>query len=170
MSGCTQRPGKVPKIDFFHMHAVTSSIFLTVLIKQPWISTETKVRVVEWKGRLDLVWYAASGAAELRIEDVKDYEGSPSAHMTWSALYQAINVMHDDGHVAKFVRALKNGEEVSKPFEHGDGAEAFPIKGDMWLKLARMAYDSTLDIVPSEAKWVWGTGFDQAWARVPSKE
>ena len=170
ISGCTLRPGKVPRIDFFHMHAVTSSIFLTVLIKQPWISTETKVRLIEWKGRLDLVWYAASGAGELRIEDVKDYKGSSSAHMTWSALYQAINAMHDDGHVAKFVRALKNGEEVSKPFEHGDGAGAFPIKGDMWLKLARMAYDSTLDVVPSEAKWVWGTGFDQAWARVPSND
>lgn len=169
MAGAAQRPGKARKIDFFHMHNVTSSIFLTVLVRQPWISTETKVRLVEWKGRLDLVWYAASGAAELRIEDVNDYEGGPSAGMDWSALYRAINATHDDGHVAKFVRALKNGEEVSKPFEHGKWAELFPIKGEMWLKLARMAYDSTLDL-PPEAKWIWGTGFDQSWAQVAPKE
>lgn len=168
ISGAAQRSGKARKIDFFHMHAVTSSIFLTVFLRQLWISDETKMRLVEWKGRLDLVWYAASAAAELRVQDIDDYKGGPSADMDWTALYRAITAAHDDGHVAKFVRALKNGEEVSKAFEYGPGAEAFPVKGDMWLKLARMAYDSTLDVVPLEAKWVWGTGFDQSWAKVPT--
>ena len=51
-AGAAQRPGKARKIDFFYMHDVTSSIFLTVLIKQPWISIENKVRLVEWKSRM----------------------------------------------------------------------------------------------------------------------
>jgi Questin oxidase-like len=168
ISGAPQRAGKVPKIDFFHMHAVTSSIFLSVLIRQPWISVETKTRLVEWKGRIDIAWYGASGCGALDPDAVRNYKGTPSGNMGWNDLYRGINIMHDDGHVAKFVRALKNGEEASKPFEQGPGSEAFPIKGDDWLKLARMAYDSTQD-VPVEQKWVWGTGFDQAWAPVPAK-
>jgi hypothetical protein len=168
-AGGAQRAEKVHKIDFFHMHDVTSSIFITVLLQQPWISIENKVRLVEWKGRLDLVWYAASGSAELDIETVTGYEGLESAGMDWGALYKAVNATRDDGHVGKFIRALKNGEEVSKKFEHGEGAEKFPVKGDMWLKLARMAYDSTLGLSP-EAKWIWATGFDQAWGQVPLRK
>lgn len=56
--------GKERKIDFFLMHNVTSSLFITVLLRQPWIRTEDKARIVEWKARLDLVWYAASSAPE----------------------------------------------------------------------------------------------------------
>jgi len=168
-AGAAQRPGKARKIDFFYMHDVTSSIFLTVLTRQPWIGIENKVRLVEWKSRMDLVWYATCGAAELRIEDARDYAGTSSADMDWTALFRAVNKMHDDGHVGKFVRALKNGEEVSKPFEHGEGAEAFPIKGETWLKVARMAYDSTVNLPPEE-KWVVFAGFDEAWENVPVKE
>lgn len=168
-AGAAQRPNKAPKIDFFYMHSVTSSIFLTVLTKQPWISTENKIRLVEWKGRLDLAWYAACGAPELRIDVVKGYKGVPSAAMDWDTLFRALNAMDDDGHVPKFVRALKNGENASKLFEQGEFGDAFPIKGDMWLKLARMVYDSTVNL-PGEAKWVVFTGFDQAWAKVPLQE
>ncbi|KUJ13617.1 uncharacterized protein LY89DRAFT_687637 [Mollisia scopiformis] len=165
-AGAAQRAGKARKIDFFHMHNVTSSLFLTVLIKQPWISIADKVRVVEWKARLDLVCYAASSAAELHIEDVTNYKATKSAGLDWASLYKVVNEAHDDGHVAKFVRALKNGEEVSKPFEHGEGSVAFPIKGDSWFKIAQLSYDSTLDI-PVDDKWIWGVGFDPLWARIP---
>lgn len=167
MAGCAQRKGKGRKIDFFYMHNVTSSIFFTVFMKQPWIKVEDKVRLVEWKGRLDIVWYAASGCPELNVDDVAGYEATHAKDMGWKELYRAITAMHDDGHVAKFVRALKNGEEVSKPFEHGEHGDAFPLKGDMWLKLARMAYDTTLGLSP-EGKWIWGAGFDQPWGGIPN--
>ena len=168
-AGAAQRAGKQRKIDFFYMHSVTSSIFLTVLTRQPWISTAMKVRLVEWKVRVDLVWYATCGAAELQLDYVRNYEAGPSSGMDWRALFGAVNALHDDGHVGKFVRALKNGEEVCKPFEHGKDASSFPIKGDMWLKLGQMAYDSTAN-VPEEAKWVPFTGFDLPWSRVPPKQ
>jgi questin oxidase-like protein len=167
-TGAAQRPGKARKIDFFHMHSVTASIPLTVLVRQPWISITDKIRLVEWKGRLDLVWYAASAAVELRLEDVVNYSPGPSTGMDWNALYRAVLTVHDDGHLVKLVRGLKHGEEISKPFEN-EGAESFPIKGDSWLKIAQMAYDSTVGR-PILEKWIWGVGFDENWANVPKLE
>jgi hypothetical protein len=167
LSGATQRPGKPRKIDFFFMHCVTSSIFFTVLARQSWISIENRVRLVEWKGRLDLAWYAVCGVPELNINDVISYHGGCS-DMDWNQLFTVVNNQHDDGHVAKFVRALKNGEEASKLFEQLKGSDAFPIKGDLWLKVARMAYDTTLDL-SGPAKWVVMTGMDKAWEQVSSE-
>lgn len=166
MAGAGQRAGKARQIDFFYMHDVTSSIFLTVLTRQPWIKTEDKARLVEWKGRLDLAWYASCGSPALDGRNISEYEGGSADGMDWDELYKAIHAMHDDGHVAKFVRALKNGEEVCRPLASKDG-EAFPVKGDMWLRLARMAYSVTVNRKP-EQKWIFFTGFDQAWEKVPA--
>lgn len=167
LAGASQRPDKSPKIDFFHMHAVTSSILLTVLLQQSWISLENKVRLVEWKGRTDILWYAASGCSALHASDISNYKAGASADLDWSQLYRAINKMHDDGHVAKFVRALKSGQDVCRRFER-QNQDVMPVRGDDWLQLARMAYDSTIGL-PDPAKWVWGSGFVQAWANVPPR-
>lgn len=166
-AGAAQKAGKVPKVDFFIMHNVTCSIFLSVLNKQSWISLDDRARLVEWKARLDLAWYAANGAAELRLESISGYEPTASKGMDWLALYSAVNEVHDDGHIAKFVRALKNGQDASKPFERGESAASFPIKGDLWLKIAQMGYDTTKDGHDNGDKWVWGSGFDLAWMKVP---
>ncbi|KAK3182631.1 hypothetical protein K4F52_006081 [Lecanicillium sp. MT-2017a] len=167
IAGASQRLGKSAKIDFFHMHAVTSSIFLTVLLRQQWISLENKVRLVEWKGRTDILWYAASGCSKLDVNEISNYQARQSAEMGWNDLYSNINKMHDDGHVAKFVRAVKSAQDVSMAFEKQNQA-AFPVQGDAWLKLAQMSYDSTIGL-PDEAKWVWGAGFAQAWGNVPAR-
>ncbi|KAK3382223.1 hypothetical protein B0T24DRAFT_686106 [Lasiosphaeria ovina] len=162
------QPGKERKIDFFLMHNVTSSLFLTVFNAQPWISLADKARLVEWKARLDLVWYAASAAPELRPEYALGYEPTLSRGMGWPELYAELNKHHDDGHVAKFVRALKNGADATKPFEAGPGAGDFPVKGDhLWLKIAQLCYDSTINYVDGQRKWVWGAGFAPMWDRVP---
>lgn len=157
-----QRAGKARKIDFFYMHDVTSSIFLTVFNRQPWIRMEDKLRLVEHKARFDLVWYATCGAPKLRVEDIEHYTTGVSAEWDWEETFRAARGLNDDGHVAKFVRAIKNGEEVSKQFED----DKFPVKGDMWLKVAHMAYDSTWDM-PEEQKWIMFAGFDQNWGKVP---
>lgn len=165
-TGAAKRPGKEHKIDFFHMHGVTSSIFLDVLLRQPWIAVEDKVRLVERKGRVDLLWYAASGAVELNHSAISDYAATLSAGFDWSTLYGAVLKEHDDGHLVKLVRALKHGQDVSRPFEVGDDADAFPIKSNEWLKIAQLGYDSTANR-PIEGKWVWGAGFEECWALVP---
>ncbi|QIW99251.1 hypothetical protein AMS68_004769 [Peltaster fructicola] len=167
ISGAAQRARKVHKIDFFHMHNVTSSIFLSVLTQQPWIKLDDKVRLIEWKSRLDLVWYAASAAAKLDAAWITDYVPTFSAGMDWISLYKATNKAHDDGHVAKFIRAIKNGFDVAKPFESSQDAALLPVHGDMWFKVAQLAYDTTLN-VPVDDKWVWGTGFDPMWMKVPA--
>jgi hypothetical protein len=164
-TGAAQRPGKARKIDFFHMHAVTASIALRVLSEQHWIDHADKARLVEWKGRADLVWYAASAAVELRLEDITTYQPEGSSRWDWSTLFKAVLKVHDDGHLAKLIRALKNGEEYSKGAEPDD-KEAFPIQGDSWLKIAQIAYDSTVDR-EIEEKWIWGVGFDTFWEHVP---
>ncbi|KAF7585221.1 hypothetical protein BBP40_011660 [Aspergillus hancockii] len=163
LAGAAQRGDYAHKIDFFFMHCVTSSIFLTALAKQPWLSEENKARLVEWKGRLDLAWYATCGVPDLDIGGVVGYSGGDG---DWGELFAVVNEQHDDGHVAKFVRALKNGAEMCGPFE---GAAGFPVTGDLWLKIAWMAYDTTLGL-PGPAKWVVMAGMDGAWAQVPKRE
>lgn len=162
MAGASQRPGRKRKIDFFYMHTVTSSIFFSVFIKQDWIKLEDRVRLVEWKGRLDLAWYVVSGCAELYSDAITEYHDDFSASMGWKELYAAVNKEHDDGHVVKLIRALKNGQEAAKPFEEGEFKDSFPVKGDMWLKIAQMTLDTTKDW-PSDLKWVNFTGFDMGW-------
>jgi hypothetical protein len=163
-AGAAQHPGRKRKIDFFYMHNVTSSIFFTVLIRQDWIKLEDRVRLVEWKARLDLAWYAVSGCAALDGNAISGYSDPESDSMGWAELFSVVNKEHDDGHAAKFIRALKNGEEVAARFEQGEWEAYFPMKGDMWLKLARMCQDTTKNL-PTDLKWVPFTGFEQPWKR-----
>lgn len=70
-----------------------------------------------------------------------------------------MNDIHDDGHVVRFIRALKNGEKVVGPFEQGEGASFFPVKGDMWFKIAQICYDSTVNIVNENPNDLSRSGF-----------
>ncbi|KAI0972476.1 hypothetical protein F4678DRAFT_61829 [Xylaria arbuscula] len=164
-AGAAQREGRKRKIDFFYMHAVTSSIFFTVMARQSWIPIRDRVRLVEWKGRLDLAWYAVSGSAPLNPSAITSYSNPESDNMGWSELFDAVIKEHDDGHAAKFIRALKNGQDVCERFEaQSEWAGYFPVRGDMWLKVARMCHDTTKNL-PTDLKWVPFTGFEQPWKR-----
>lgn len=165
MAGAGQRSGRPRKIDFFLMHDVTSSILLTVLARQEFIPLADRMRLVEFKGRMDLVWYAACGAPKLHVATIDKYEAGASAGWGWTELFTAVNSMHDDGHVAKFVRALKHGQDV----ESTAPMDVLPVKGDAWLNLAKMAYDTNLGL-PGDKKWIFFTGFDEPWENVPSDE
>ncbi|KAH6692175.1 hypothetical protein BKA61DRAFT_714948 [Leptodontidium sp. MPI-SDFR-AT-0119] len=172
LTSAAQKAGKTRKIDFFYLHIVTCSIFFSVLNQQDWLKTEDKVRLLEWKGRLDLVWYAANGAAEMKTENLLNYEPSLSKGWDWRALYRGSNDIHDDGHVVKFIRALKHGEDVVESHVKKDGAACFPVHGEMWLKIAQICYDSTATIPPDapgqlSKKWVWGAGFEPPWFQIP---
>ena len=164
LSAAGQRGAKQSKIDFFYMHNVTSTIFLTVMIRQPWIKLEDRVRLVEYKARLDIAWYPTCGTPVLDVNNITHYDGG---NRDFESIYRGVCEMPDDGHVAKFVRAIRNGYEVSKPFEQGEGSEDFPVKGNDWLQIARMAYNSTVGRIP-EDKWVVFTGFPEAWVNVPN--
>ena len=164
-TGSAQWPGKEVKFDFFYMHCVNASIFFTAFLGQEWLKAEDKVRLLEWKGRLDLAMYASRGSPELRLEEVTGYKAR--REWTWEEIVREVDGLPDDGHVSKLIRALKNGEERCKKYEAREG---FPIRGSMWLQLGRMAIESVTDC-PNEdtVKWVRNAGFAKAWEEVPDR-
>ncbi len=169
-SGKSRGPDCGRKMDFFGMHGVTSSLSVTVMVRQPWISTADKARLVERKTRLDLACYIASGTPELREQNVLGYEPTLSKDiMDWDALYAAVRGEHDDGHAAKFVRAVKNGEDVTAQFSQESGvATLLPVRGGSWFRLAQLCYDTTATgRVNVAEKWVWGIGLDHSRQVIP---
>jgi len=162
-TGAAQNPPKKVKIDFFYMHCMNCSIFFSSFLEQDWMKVEDKVRLLEWKGRVDLAMYASRASPELKIEEIKEYK--PKHNGGWEGVIKRVDVLDDDGHAAKLIRALANGELRSKEFED-QGGEAFPIKGDMWLKLAHMVIDS---VEGAETRWVRSCGFPEAWEKIGNR-
>ncbi|RAL09166.1 questin oxidase family protein [Aspergillus homomorphus CBS 101889] len=176
-TGAAQRPSKQIKFDFFYLHSLNSSIFFSKIISLPFLDTKTKLRLLEWKGRLDLMLYVSRGTPELYLDEITKY---PTSH-SWETIFAYCNRLpEDDGHLAKLVRALANGERACRPFENQRG---WPVRGDMWLRIANMgrssnivqlfsihgwlmgstlAMDSTSDH-DHHALWVRSTGFEEAW-------
>ncbi|KAK8067106.1 hypothetical protein PG997_013853 [Apiospora hydei] len=54
-------------------HHVTSAPIFVTLNKQDWIPTEYKVRMLEWKIRMDIVQYVARGSPKLSVEKIANY-------------------------------------------------------------------------------------------------
>lgn len=171
MCGAAQFEGRKTKIDFFWMHAVTSSIFMTVLAGQgSWISLEDRARLLEHKVYTDLAWYVCSGSVPLRGAYIDEYAEADveTKSWGWGDVFGAVVKEHDDGHAAKFIRAIKNGQVVTAKYQ-GEGADDkgfdyFPLKGESWLKMARMGHGTTKSM-PIDLKWVRFIGYDEAWQR-----
>ncbi|EXJ91997.1 hypothetical protein A1O3_00547 [Capronia epimyces CBS 606.96] len=163
-TGAAQRPTKQIKFDFFFMHCVNCALFFSTFIKEPWLSTENKCRLLEWKARLDLAMYVSRGCPELLLDEIKNYRPK-RLEGGWRDTILRVNRLPDDGHASKLVRALANGEQACKAFDT-ESDEIFPIKGDMWLKLGQMAIDS---VEASGPNWVRSAGFDEAWEMIPER-
>ncbi|PWY79642.1 hypA-like protein [Aspergillus heteromorphus CBS 117.55] len=156
-TSAAQRPDKQIKFDFFFIHGVNSSIFLSKIASLPFVEEHVKLRLLEWTGRVDLMLYVAYGAPNLHLDEITSYTASRS----WESIFAYSTAQSgDDGHLPKLVRALKNGERVCRPFEAQAQERGLKITGDMWLKIANMVMDSTRD---QHALWVRGAGFDEAW-------
>ncbi|KAA8905853.1 hypothetical protein FN846DRAFT_731264 [Sphaerosporella brunnea] len=166
-TAAAQREDKEIKIDFFYMHSHNSSLFLPVYLKQDWISEANKVRLLEWKTRINLAFYASQRAPELRIDEIRNYvpKEKPETNPWLNIIDRALKVK-DDGHTAKFVRACIVGEKTCAPYqEHED--KGFVVRDDMWIKIAQMCIDS----VEAEGEhWAMGVGFDEAWEKYGPKE
>jgi Questin oxidase-like len=162
-TGAAQHPPKQVKFDFYYMHCMNSSIFFNTFLKQDWLSTSNKVRLLEWKGRLDLAMYASRKSPKLLIEEITGYSAKQPTD-GWDEIFKRVDRLDDDGHAAKYIRALAHGQEASAPFEE---KESWPIRGDSWLKLAHMVIDSVED---DGAHWVRSAGFPQAWEQFHDRE
>ena len=119
------------------MHCLNCSIFYPAIMKQSWLSTENKIRLLEWKGRNDLTMYVSRRSPKLLRDEIIDYmpKQPSSGSDPWSGIFERVKHYEDDGHAPKLVRAIAHGEQVCRPYEKSD---PFGIKGDMWLKLGNM--------------------------------
>ena len=163
LAGGAQRPGKEVKIDFFFLHSVNASIFFSAFNAQSWLTEVDKARLVEWKGRIDLLTYASRLAPKVYPEEIANYKPRQQ-DMTWPLLIKRTNnLTQDDGHVPKLIRALAHGAKVCAPYEAQQELSArFPLKGNGWLQIANMAVDTTTNPrVPD--RWVRGAGGQRNW-------
>ena len=165
ITGAAQRPNKEVKLDFFFIHCVNASIFFSAFNKQEWLRAEDKARLLEWKGRTDLLTYASRLAPELYADEITNFTPQQDG-MTWSLLIERTNkITHDDGHVPKLVRALAHGAKICAPYEaRQDISYKFPLKGDGWLQIANMALDTTTNPRLPD-RWVRGAGGENNWEK-----
>ncbi len=145
-AAAAQRPPKTVKLDFFLIHGITTAHAIAVLIEQPWISQATKVRILEWTGRLELAAYLCLGAPSLFIDEIRNYQpkeqfldgidGKQQEADPWKRLIERALKINDDGHASKTIRGLIHSQKLSARFEND--RPAFLVKGDMWLKIGHM--------------------------------
>lgn len=120
---------------------MNSTIFFSKIIDLPFLDQAAKVRMLEWKGRMDLLMYVSRGSPDLLREEVTKYR----AENDWGTVFsRCITHPSDDGHLAKLARAAAHGQRVCQPFEN---QQKMPISGDMWLKIANMGECFVLPLV-----------------------
>lgn len=123
------------------MHCLNATVFLPSFLALPDLDISSKVRLLEWKGRLDLLFYVSRGTPELHLDEITKYKPSRD----WKAIFaQTTENDQDDGHASKLVRALAHGEQVSRPFEAQAREKGLMITGDMWLKIGNMGKSPVL--------------------------
>ena len=159
-----QHPPKKVRIDFYYMHCMNSSIFFSTFLKEKWLSTENKIKLLEWKGRMDLALYASRHCPKLDLDEVTRY--TPKNDGDWASIFRRVDGFKDDGHASKLIRALAHGQEACKPYE---GKNGFMIKDEMWLKMGHMVIDSVEGTDYAKDRWVRSCGWDEAWEKIPDR-
>ncbi|KAI8945023.1 HypA protein [Xylaria longipes] len=163
-AGAALRPGKEPRFDFFLMHHVNVCPLFLAVNAQDWIPTASKVRLLEWKIRFDLLQYAARACAPVSLDKIASYTPKEKTLKPTAELLPRIYTLHDDGHVSKLIRAIGVCQDVSKKYEDQDWLK---IKGDdLWTKLNQLVVDSVEGEGP---KWIRGAGDAGAWTEVPDR-
>ncbi|KFA81605.1 hypothetical protein S40288_09380 [Stachybotrys chartarum IBT 40288] len=67
-------PPHVPPYDSFLIHHLTLAPILVLLGQATWIPQKVKHRILEWKGRFDILQYVARWCPPLQIESVAKYK------------------------------------------------------------------------------------------------
>ncbi|KAJ5934084.1 hypothetical protein N7466_003631 [Penicillium verhagenii] len=186
-----QRPEKQIRFDFFLMHSITAGSLWPVFNHVSWISPEMKGRLLEWKGRADLMLYCQCGAPAL-INELATYQ--PRLPSGWSEIFRRACDYKDDGHLVKFIRGIATAELISRKFA---AKPHFMLKSEAeFLQIAHMVMDSaerfnleSADqetemicakygyprILPTEiqrvtARWPRHVGFEESWFHVPARK
>ena len=102
---------------------------------QPWITASNKARLLEYKGRLDLLQFASRGCPKLLFSEIENYIPKKKEASGWPSIFERVKLIDDDGHAAKLVRAFAHGQCISGPWEE---SEKFRVKDKLWQKLGNM--------------------------------
>lgn len=147
------------KFDFYYMHCVNASVFFPTFNAQSWLSEASKIRLLKFKGYVDLAMYASRRSPELLLDEVAGYAPvkSEASETDWKGIFRRLCEFDDDGHAIKLGRAVANGQRVSKPYEEEEWTR---IKGPMWEKIGNMVIDSVED---TGNHWARSVGFEEAW-------
>ncbi|KAI2609276.1 hypothetical protein GGR54DRAFT_618441 [Hypoxylon sp. NC1633] len=154
-------PGKEPRFDFFLMHHINVCPIFIAINSQDWIPIESKVRLLEWKIRMDLIQYAARACPPLSIDNIASYVPKDKDLGPVKEQLQRMHVLEDDGHAIKLFRAVVLGQKVGEKYEDKDWVK---IKGDMWTRVSHLVVDSTES---NGQRWVRGAGEPAAWHDIP---
>ncbi|KAJ9496767.1 hypothetical protein H2202_007841 [Exophiala xenobiotica] len=142
MTSACQNPKKAVKFDFFLMHAVNCSIFLSVFgeLAQPPVEGPSS--------RVQRPHEPRDGCPELLTEEIMNYTPRrESESMNWPDVIDRAKKIPCNGHLVKMIRALRHGCVTCTAYETDETTHSkFPVKGDeLWLKIANMVLDSTED-------------------------
>ena len=129
-----QNPEKEIKLDFFYLHSVNSAILFKAFMDLPYLSSRSKSRLLEMKGRIDLLNWVSRNMPKPELKDVIDY----NIFHDWPDVFaQSCKHPTDDGHLPKYVRAVAYARELCRPYET-EARNGFLVKGDMWIRIANM--------------------------------
>jgi hypothetical protein len=132
MTIAAQNPPKALLFDFYYMHAINCSIFLSTIIAHPALSAAAKRRVVEWTGRYVVLMYVSRHCAALRGEEIAQYvprDMEAASSGSWNALAgRLFKLSQDDGHAVKLLRAVAHAAETSKEFTEDEGGDLDKVK------------------------------------------
>lgn len=158
-TAAAQHPPKQVKFDFYFMHCVNSSIFFPTFNAQPWLSEASKLRLLKFKGYLDLTMYASRRSPPLLLNEITEYvpTAKDASATSWSGIFTRLFAFEDDGHAVKLGRSVANAEQVSRVYE---GEKWARISKPMWEKIGNMVVDSVED---TGATWARSVGFEEAW-------
>ncbi|PMD31749.1 hypothetical protein L207DRAFT_572532 [Hyaloscypha variabilis F] len=106
-----QRPPKRIKLDFYYIHCTNASIFFSSFLRQDWLSTASKIRLLEWKGRMDLAIYASRGCPEILLDELTTYvlRSGGSEVDGWKKVFERA-MSYVDSHAIKGQRIRITGE------------------------------------------------------------
>lgn len=125
-----------------------------------------KVRILEWKIRIDVVQYIARGCPPLQPQSIRAYTPKDAELVSKpEELLPRMRMIIDDGHTIKLVRALLIAQEVSK--KYADRPWLRIQDDEVWLKIHYLLLDGNEKIEP---RWVRSAGFEEAWNEIPKAE
>ena len=159
---------KQVKFDFFYMHSINCSIFFSAFLNSKldsWLKFEDRVRLLQFKAWSDLAMYVSRGTPDLLLDEIVEYKPK-RPNDDWNDLFQRVNVLPDDGHAPKLLRALANAEKVCADYEGKEEAKNWKLKDNMFLSLGHMAADS---VEGTSNKWARNVGWDSAWDDIPER-